>query len=133
MYIVADLQYNVPDSMVYGANMGPIWGRQDPDGPHIGPMNFASRGVLEIRWWRISMVDVESSSTLQWRHNERDGVPKHQPYDSLLNRLFRRKQKKKHQSSESLAFVMGIHRWPVNSPHKGPVTRKMFPFDDVIM
>ena len=37
------------------------------------------------------------------------------------------------QSSASLAFVRGIHRWPVNSPHKGPVTRKMFPFDDVIM
>ena len=40
---------------------------------------------------------------------------------------------KKHQNSASLAFVRGIHRWPVNSPHKGPVTRKMFPFDDVIM
>ena len=40
---------------------------------------------------------------------------------------------RKHQSSASLVFVLGIHRWPVNSPHKGPVTRKMFPFDDVIM
>ena len=40
---------------------------------------------------------------------------------------------RKHQSSASLAFVRGIHRWPVNSPHKGPVTRIMFPFDDVIM
>ena len=30
-------------------------------------------------------------------------------------------------------FVRGIHRWPVNSPHKWPVSRKMFPFDDVIM
>ena len=39
----------------------------------------------------------------------------------------------KHQSSASLAFVRGIHRSPVNSPHKWPVTRKMFPFDDVIM
>ena len=38
-----------------------------------------------------------------------------------------------HQSSASLAFVRGIHRGPVNSPHKWPVTRKMFPFDDVIM
>ena len=33
---------------------------------------------------------------------------------------------RKHQSSASLAFVRGIHRWPVNSPHKGPVTRKRF-------
>ena len=40
---------------------------------------------------------------------------------------------RKHQSSASLAFVRGIHRWPVNSPHKGPVTRKMIPFDDGIM
>ena len=40
---------------------------------------------------------------------------------------------RKHQSSASLAFVRGIHRSPVNSPHKWPVTRKMFPFDDVIM
>ena len=40
---------------------------------------------------------------------------------------------RKHQSSASLAFVRGIHRWPLNSPHNGPVTRKMFPFDDVII
>ena len=40
---------------------------------------------------------------------------------------------RKHQSSASLAFARGIHRGRVNSPHKGPVTRKMFPFDDVIM
>ena len=40
---------------------------------------------------------------------------------------------RKHQSSALLAFVRGIHRRPMNSPHKGPVTRKMFPFDDVIM
>ena len=39
----------------------------------------------------------------------------------------------KHQSSASLAFVRGIHRWPVNSPYKLLVTRKMFPFDNVIM
>ena len=40
---------------------------------------------------------------------------------------------RKHQNSGSLAFVRAIHRWPVNSPHKGPVIRKMFPCDDVIM
>ena len=40
---------------------------------------------------------------------------------------------RKHQSSMSLAFVRGIHQWLVNSPHKGPVTWKMFPFDDNIM
>ena len=40
---------------------------------------------------------------------------------------------RKHQSSASLAFVWGIHRGPVNSPHKWPVTWKIFSFDDVIM
>ena len=40
---------------------------------------------------------------------------------------------RKPQSSASLAFVRGIHRRSANSPHKRPVTRKMFPFDDVIM
>ena len=43
-------EQNNPDSKVHGANMGPIWGRQDPGGPHVGPMNFAiwdvSNGAL---------------------------------------------------------------------------------------
>ena len=50
----------------------------------------------------------------------------------IVYRFFRHRSKKL-QSSASLAFVRGIHRWLVNSPHKGPVTRKMFPLDDVIM
>ena len=41
--------------------------------------------------------------------------------------------KRKHQSSASLTFVKEIHRWPGTSPHKGPETRKMIPFDEVIM
>ena len=40
---------------------------------------------------------------------------------------------RKQQRPASLAFVRGIYRWPLNSPRKGPVTRKMFPFDDVIV
>ena len=40
---------------------------------------------------------------------------------------------RKHQNSASLAFVRGIHRWPVNSSHKEPVTQKLFSFDDVII
>ena len=70
--------------------------------------------------------------SLQWRHNERDSVSNHQPHGCLL-KLYSGTDERKHQSCASLASVRGIHRWPVNSPHKGPVTRKMFPFDDVIM
>ena len=43
------------------------------------------------------------------------------------------RDQRKHQSSASLALVRRIHRWPANSPHKEPVTRKMLQFDDVIM
>ena len=39
--ITEDGKGAIPDSRVHGANMGPIWGRQDPDWPHVGPMNFA--------------------------------------------------------------------------------------------
>ena len=52
--------------------------------------------------------------------------------DGLLNRLFRRNSKK-YQSSALLAFVEGIQRWLVNSPYEGPITRKIFLFDDIIM
>ena len=50
-------------------------------------------------------------------------------YSTVYSGLDQRKR----QCSASLAFVRVIHRWPVNSPHKRPVTRKMFPFDNVIM
>ena len=52
---------------------------------------------------------------------------------TVYSTVFSGADQRKHQSSASLAFVLGIHRGPVNSPHKWPVTRKMFPFDDVIM
>ena len=37
-----------PDDKVYGANMGPTWGRQDPGRPHVGPMNFAVWGTSKV-------------------------------------------------------------------------------------
>ena len=52
---------------------------------------------------------------------------------SVYSIVYSDADQRKHQSSASLAFVWGIHRGPVNSPHKWPVTRKMFHFDDVIM
>ena len=69
------------------------------------------------------------SLTLQWCHDECDGVSNHWHLYCLLNHLFRCS---KHQSSTSLAFVRGFHLWPVDSPHQGPATW-MFSFDDVIM
>ena len=69
---------------------------------------------------------------LQWRHNEPDWVSNHQPHDCLLNRLFRLRSKKTSKLRVT-GLCEGIHRGPVNSPHKWPVAQKMFPFDDVIM
>ena len=81
--------------------------------------------------------------TIALRHNGRDAVPIHQPHECIFKRVYIQitsltsvysgTDQRKHQSSLSLAFVRGIHRWPMNSPHKGPVTRKLFLFDDVIM
>ena len=62
--------------------------------------------------------------TLQWRHNEHDGVSNHLSLDGLLNRLFRRRSKK-----TSKLRVTGL----CSSPHKGLLTRKKVPFGDVIM
>ena len=70
--------------------------------------------------------------TLLWRHNEHDSVSNHQPRGCLLDRLFRRRSKKTSKLRVT-GLCVGNSPGPVNSPHKGPVTRKMFPFDDVIM
>ena len=59
-------------------------------------------------------------------------VSNHRRLDCLLNRLLRLRSMKTSKSA-SLTFVREIHRSPVNSPHEGPVTRKMFPFGDVVM
>ena len=77
-------------------------------------------------------LHLKINITLQWRHNGRESVSNHQPHECLLNRLFRRRSKKTSKLRVT-GFVRGIHRGPVNSPHKWPVTRKMFPYDDVII
>ena len=71
-------------------------------------------------------------SLLHWRHNDHDSVSNSQPRGCLLNRLFRRRSKKTSKLRVT-GLCAGNSPGPVNSPHKGPVTRKMFPFDDVIM
>ena len=64
--------------------------------------------------------------TLHWRQNDHGGVSNQQPHGCVLNRLFRRKSKKTPKLRVTVLCVG-------NSPHKGPVTRKMVQFDDVIM
>ena len=86
--------------------------------PFWPKFTYRTHCPLKIRMWSRTR-----GTSLQWLRDKRDDVSNHQPHDCLLN----------HQSSALLAFVWGIHRGPVNYPHKGSVTRKIFPFDDVIM
>ena len=86
------------------------------------------------------MVSTEIKMTLQWRYDERDGVSNHMRFDCLLSRSFRHCSKNTPKLRvigvcEGNSTVVGEfpHRWSVNSPHKGPVTPKMFSCNDVIM
>ena len=87
-------------------------------------VSFGTKRQDIVIGWYIQLSIFLSS--LRWHHNGRDSVSNHQPYDCLLNRLFRRRWKK-----TSKFRVTGLCAG--KSPHKWPVTRKMFPFDDVIM
>ena len=79
-------------------------------------------------------VRCQHISTLQWRHNGHDTITSQITSLTIVYSIvYSDTDQRKHQSSASLAFVRGIHRGPVNSPHKWPVTRQMFPFDDIIM
>ena len=77
--------------------------------------------ALEYRWWHYSdviMVEIASQIT---------SLP------IVFLTVYSGAGQRKHQGPASLVSVRGIHRSPVNSPHKGPVTRKMFPFDNVMI
>ena len=73
------------------------------------------------------LIRTQVEKSLQWRRNERDDVSNSIVCSAVQPQI------KKHQSYASLAFVRGIHQCSVDSPDKGPVTQKMFPFDGVIM
>ena len=72
-------------------------------------MTHYSDVIMSVIWSQITSVSIVYS-TVCWGANQR-----------------------KHHSSASPTFMGEIHQWPVNSPHKRPVTRKIFPFYDVIM
>ena len=72
------------------------------------------------------------ATALHWRHKGRESVSNHQPHNCLLNRLFRHRSKKTSQLRVT-GLCVGNSPGTGDSPHKWPVTRKMFPFDDVVM
>ena len=99
-------------------------------------------GASYIVWgishfWALGEITTQNLRCLhtpfQWCNNERDGVSNHQRLDCLFSRLFRCLSKENINASRHWPLWGEIHRWPMDSPHKGPETRKMFPFDGVIM
>ena len=68
------------------------------------------------------VLQPHNCGTLQWRHNKRDAVPNYWRFDCLLSRLFRRRSK---QTPKLLVTGLCEGNPPVDSPHKGPVTRNM--------
>ena len=95
-------------------------------------VTFLQFEKIMCAWKSQGLENVGSESTLHWRHNDHDSVSNHQPHGCLLNRLFRRISKKSSKLHVT-GLCVGNSPGPVNSPHKGPVARKMFPFDEVIM
>ena len=95
---------------------------------NITQFNEKRSGIHSCNDWDRTYMRTEHTS-LQWHHNEHDGVPDYRRLD--FTQPFVQVQIK--ANITSLAFVRGIHRGPVNSPHKEPITRKMFLFGDAIM
>ena len=105
---------------------------------------MVTTGQLEIfmrPWSQAQQKDLQSSThawywfwpwSLQWRHNGCDSVS-NTSLTIVYSTVYSDADQRKHHSSASLAFVWGICWGPANSPHKWPVTRKMFPFDEVII
>ena len=88
-----------------------------------------SHTIMQHFWCSFLVLITMTSLWTRWRLKS----PASSRLFTPLSPLIQGADQRKCQSSASLAFVRGIHRGPVNSPHKGPVTQKMFPFDDVIM
>ena len=81
--------------------------------------------INEVLWHSPESSEGPNRHSLQWRHNDHNDVANHQAPGCLLNRLFRRRSKKTSKLRVTCLCV-GNSPGPVNSPHKGPVTRKCF-------
>ena len=93
----------VPDSKVHEANMGPIWGRQDPDGPHVGPMNLDIWGhVSKLAYW---LTNIEATKEMITR-----------PHDLTLDDVINGKYFLHYRP-----FVKGVQMSPADSLSQRPV------------
>ena len=99
----------------------------------VYPERHAYGSLFNVFWRGIALVDF---SHIPLHYNDVIMSAMASQITSLTivySTVYSDADQRKHQSSASLAFVRGIHRWPVASPHQWPITRKFFPFDDVTM
>ena len=104
----------------------------------MGSVSLTNESAFEAGWHSYSLQCAKSKLFVFQKAHYSDVI-----MDSIASQItslttvysgvYSDEDQRKHQSSAPLAFVRGIHRGPVNSPHKCPVTQKLFPFDDVIM
>ena len=100
----------------------------------VYPCIFASLGLNELRVYRCVIHQSETQIYIHYSHVIMGAMTSQITSITIVySTVYSGTYQRKHQSSASLDFVCGIHRWPVNFPHKWPVTRKMLPFYDVIM
>ena len=137
------LKRRYPDSKVHGANMGPPGSCRPQMGTMLAPWTcYLGRFrelILCYTHWYVWKKRLHSAFVRQPRECHYNDVIMGAITSQITSltlvhsTIYSGADQSKHRCSASLGFVRGIHRWPVNSPHKGPVPRKMFPFDDVIM
>ena len=98
-------------------------------------LGYGTRMIALAMVTRVTCPNMQPCCPTRWYYNDviMDAIASQITNLTIVYSIVNSSaDKKKHQSSASLAFVRGIHRRPVNSPHKWPVTRKMLPFDDVM-
>ena len=108
-----------PDSKVHGANMGPIWGRQDPGGPHVGPKNFVI--WVDTEWWDSSVSTGSGNGLLSVGHQAitwtNDNSLSIRPWGIYFNEIlfeihkFPSKNIYPRMSSEQMAILFSFSRF----------------------
>ena len=128
----------IPDIKLHGANKGPTWVLSAPDEPHVGPINFVLWDGCLMVWttyWRGARFQLlRKGVTCVCPHLPRPCWKYMKHYNGVImgtiasqitsltivySAVYSGANQRKHQRSASLAFVRGIHRWPVNSPTNG--------------
>ena len=126
-YIVQGIPYNFDSMLQARTNFLEleVCYTNDIHCDHVILMHFTTSTQVWLVCRRSWAAIVHFRDAFYWRHNDHDGVSNHQPRVCLLNRLFGRISQKTSKLRVT-GLCAGNSPGPVNSPHKWPVTRKIF-------